>query len=139
MNSTASEGSTMHENELATHVVDCSFKLHNQYGPGIFEKPYEAMLAHELAKRGIHGRRQVPCPLVHDGLVFDEAYRIDLLVEEKLIVELKSVDKLEKCHFKQVQTYLKLQDRRLGLLINFGEALIKDGIHRVVNGLEENA
>ena len=137
MSSSVLEGSTLGENELASHVVDCSFKLHNQYGPGIFEQPYEAMLAHELAKRGIHGLRQVKCPLVHDGLVFDEAYRIDLLVEDKLVVELKSVDKLEKCHFKQVQTYLKLKDKKLGLLINFGEALIKDGIHRIVNGLED--
>lgn len=128
----------MHENELATIVVDCCYKPHVKYGPGVDENVYETILVHELEKRGLNCVRQIACPLVHDGLVFDEAFRIDVLVEDLLILEIKSLEALEEVHFKQLTTYLKLKEKRLGLLINFGESLIKDGIHRIVNGLDNN-
>lgn len=127
----------MHENDLSGHVIDCCIKLHKKFGPGVYERVYEALLVHELAKRGIHCQRQVACPLVYEGLHFDEAYAIDVLVEDKVILELKSVDELHPKHFKQLTTYLKLKNKRLGLLINFGEELMKDGIHRIVNGLDD--
>ena len=126
----------MHENEIASHVVDCCVKLHKKFGPGIYENVYEVLLVYELAKRNIACQRQIVCPLDYEGIHFDEAYKIDVLAGDKVILELKSVEQLHPKHFKQLKTYLKLKDKRLGLLINFGEELIKDGIHRVVNGLQ---
>ncbi len=128
----------MNENEIARNVVDCCLKLHKSLGPGIFENVYEVLLVHELNKRNISCQRQIPCPLEYDGIYFDEAYKIDVLVEDKVILELKSIEELHRKHFKQLKTYLKLKNKRLGLLINFGEDLIKDGIHRVVNGLDDD-
>ncbi len=127
----------MTENELARHVVDAAFQVHSRLGPGLLETVYEIALMHELRKRGLRVERQVPVSIEYDGVVFDEGFRADLIVDEKLIVELKSVETLARVHRKQLLTYLRLTDMKLGLLINFGAELIRDGISRVVNGLEE--
>jgi iron complex transport system substrate-binding protein len=104
----------------------------------LLESVYEAILARDLALRGLDVSRQVSVPIVWDGLAFDEGFRADLIVNGKVIVELKSVERLAPAHAKQLLTYLRLMDKRLGLLVNFGAALIKDGIKRVVNGLDED-
>ena len=127
----------MTENEIATVVVDAAYQVHVRLGPGLLESVYETVLAYELTRRGLRVVRQQPIPIVYDQITFEEGFRADLVVEEKVIVELKSVEKVQPVHKKQLLTYLRLSDRRLGLLINFGEALIKDGISRVVNGLVE--
>ena len=127
----------MKENEIATAVVDAAYRLHTGMGPGIFETVYEVTLAHELRKRGYRVERQVAVPIVWDGLKFDEGFRADLVIDDCVIVELKSIGALEPVHSKQVLTYLRLMDKRLGLLINFGETHIKNGIKRIVNGLPE--
>ena len=125
------------ENHLASIILDAAFKVHTRTGPGLLETVYEVILAHELRKQGLQVKRQVPIPIRYDDLVFDEGFRADLLVEDKVIVELKSVEELTRVHGKQVLTQLRLSDRRLGLLINFGEAHLKNGIERIVNGLPE--
>lgn len=127
----------MHENDIAKQIVDAAFKIHTGLGPGLLESVYETVLAYELAIRGFNVTRQAAIPLVYEKLSFDEGFRADLLVEDKVIVELKSVEKVAPVHKKQLLTYLRLADKRMGLLINFGEALIKDGITRIVNRLEE--
>ena len=127
----------MTENEIARVIVDAAFKVHVALGPGLFESVYEVALAYELKKRGLRVRRQVVVPIVYDRISFDEGFRADLVVEDKVIVELKSAEELHRSHKKQVLTYLKLTGMKLGLLINFGEPLIKDGISRIVNGLDE--
>ncbi|MEK9135717.1 MAG: GxxExxY protein [Bacteroidota bacterium] len=127
----------MKENDIAREVVDAAFKLHSTLGPGLLESVYEAVLAFELEKRGLKVVRQKPLPVVYDELRLEEGYRADMVVEDKLILELKSVEVVAPVHKKQLLTYLRLADKRLGLLINFGSARIKDGITRVVNGLEE--
>lgn len=125
------------ENDVAREIVDTAFKIHTTLGPGLLESVYEIVLAHELRKRGLRVERQVPVAVVWEDVRFDEGFRADLLVEDLLIVELKSVENTAPVHKKKLLTYLRLADKRLGLLINFGTALIKDGIERVVNGLEE--
>jgi GxxExxY protein len=127
----------MHENEIAKLIVDAAYKIHTSLGPGLLESVYETVLAYELAKRGLQVARQAAIPVVYEQISFDEGFRADLVVEGKVIVELKSVEKIAPVHKKQLLTYLRLADKRLGLLINFGEALIKDGITRVVNRLPE--
>ena len=127
----------MTENEIATLVVDAAYKVHTGLGPGIYEIVYEVALAHELRKRGLHFERQRPVPIVYDGIEFDEGFLADVVVEDKVILELKSVEQVAPVHKKQLLTYLRLMDKRLGLLINFGAPLIKDGIFRIVNGLQE--
>jgi GxxExxY protein len=127
----------MNENEISRQIVDAALKLHRKLGPGLFENVYEAVLAYELEKRGLKVRRQVPVPMEYEGLVFQEAYRLDLLVEEKVIVELKSIEKLATVHKKQTLTYLKLTNLHLALLINFGSEYLRDGIVRLVNKLPE--
>ena len=127
----------MHENEIAKHVVDAALQVHKTLGPGLLESVYGVVLGHELVHRGLNVQRQVPVPIAYGEIRFDEGFRADLLVEDRVIVELKSVEQLARVHYKQLLTYLRLADKRLGLLINFGEELIKDGIHRVVNGLAE--
>jgi GxxExxY protein len=127
----------MTENEIARVVVDCAYQIHTKLGPGLLESVYEVVLASLLHKRGLKAERQVPIPIRFEDLTFDEGFRADLIVEGKVIVELKSVETTAPVHRKQVITYIRLADKRLGLLINFGEALIKDGITRLVNGLEE--
>lgn len=129
----------MTENEIARQIVDAAYKIHTTLGPGLLESAYEAILAHELQKRGLRVVRQKPIPVVYDGLHLEIGYRADLIVEDKVIVEIKSVEKLAPVHMKQLLTYLRLADKRLGLLVNFGEALIKNGLKRVVNRLEERA
>ncbi len=127
----------MTENELAKIIVDACYHIHTGLGPGLLESVYEAVLAKELEKRGLQVRRQVPVPIVWEGISFDEGFRADLIIEDKLIIELKSVERFAPVHAKQLLTYLRLTNKRLGLLVNFGEALIKDGIKRVVNGLPD--
>ena len=125
------------ENEIATVVLDAAFKIHTNLGPGLLESVYEAVMAYELAKRGLAVRRQVPIPIRYEELSFEEGFRADLLVGESVIVELKSVEALTRVHGKQVLTQLRLSGHRLGLLINFGEEHLKDGIKRIANGLPE--
>ena len=127
----------MTENEIAKIVVDTSFHIHTKLGPGLLESVYETVLAASLQKRGLKVERQVAIPIRFEEMIFDEGFRADLIVEDKVIVELKSVEQTAPVHRKQVITYIKLADKRLGLLINFGSALIKDGITRLVNGLAE--
>lgn len=124
----------MTENELAKIVVDAAFHVHNELGPGLLESAYEAVLAHELAARGLHIERQKLLPLVWRGIVVEDSYRADIVVEKKLVLELKSVEALIPVHKKQLLTYLKVGSFKLGLLINFGSPLFKDGIKRVING-----
>lgn len=123
------------ENPIAKEIVDAAIKVHRILGPGLLEKVYEAVLAQELNKRGLPTQRQVPIPIEVEGLTFDEGFRADLLVCNLVIVELKSVESVHSIHKKQTLTYLRLSKKRLGLLINFGEYLVKDGITRIVNGL----
>lgn len=118
-------------------MVDAAYKVHKILGPGLLESAYQAALFFELQSRGLHLVREQPVPVVYDGVAIDEGFRADLIVEDKVIVELKSVEVIARVHKKQLLTYLRLADKRLGLLINFGEELIKDGIHRIVNRLEE--
>src|SRR5262249_40899394 len=125
------------ENELSKIILDAAFKMHTKVGLGLFESVSEAILAHELRKVGLQVQRQIPIPICYDGLVFDEGFRADLMVEDKVVVELKSIEKLAPVHGKQLLTQLRLSQKRLGLLINFGGAQLKDGIERVANGLTE--
>jgi GxxExxY protein len=127
----------MNENMVAKAIVDAAFKVHKSLGPGLLESVYERVLAYELEGRGLHVRRQVPIPIVYESITFDEGFRADLIVEDKVIVELKSVEIIAPVHKKQLLTYLRLSDKRLGLLVNFGSEFIRDGITRVVNGLNE--
>ncbi len=127
----------MTENEIARQIVDAAYRVHTRLGPGLLESVYEVCLAHEMKSRGLRAVRQQPIPIMYDAIRFDEGFRADLIVEEKVIVELKSVESVARVHKKQVLTYLRLADKRLGLLINFGEELIKHGITRVVNRLPE--
>ena len=127
----------MTENQIAEHIVDAAYKVHTKLGPGLLENAYEGALEYELRKRGLEVRRQVAVPIRYEEVVLDEGYRADLIVEGKVIVELKSVEQLAPVHFKQVLTCIRLDDKRLGLLINFGEVLIKDGIRRAVNNLPD--
>jgi len=114
--------------------VDCAVALHRETGPGLLETVYEAVLARDLEARGLRVARQVPIPIELRGIRFDEGFRADLIVEDTVLVELKSVEKVTKAHHKQVLTYLRLTDIRLGYLLNFGEALMRDGISRIING-----
>ena len=125
------------KNQLAKFILDAAFTVHTRTGPGLLETVYEVVLAHELRKQGLHVQRQVPVPIRYDELEFEEGFRADLLVEDKVIVELKSVEKLAPVHGKQVLTQLRLSGQKLGLLINFGEVHLKDGIKRVANGLPD--
>jgi GxxExxY protein len=133
------EGNAMSENEIAKLIVDAAYHVHVKLGPGLLESVYETVLAYELKKRGLIVARQQPIPIVYDNIQFDEGFRADLLVNELVIIELKSVEAIHPVHKKQLLTYLRLADRRLGLLINFGEALIKDGITRIANKMPDVA
>jgi len=125
----------MTENEIATIVVEAAFKIHNTLGPGLFESVYEATLDYELTKRGLHTHQQIGFPVHYEGVKLKLGFRPDLIVENKVIVEIKSIEALGPVHKKQLLTYLRLLDLRLGLLINFNVDLIKNGIQRVVNNL----
>ncbi|MEO5948094.1 MAG: GxxExxY protein [Chitinophagaceae bacterium] len=124
----------MTENELATIAVDISFKIHKTLGPGLLESVYEAAFAYELIKRGIAFTRQQGIVANYEDKILDVGFRADIIMENKLIVELKSVERLEKVHHKTVLTYLRLAKMKLGLLINFNVDLIKEGIHRKILG-----
>jgi len=125
----------MDENEIAQKTLDAAFRIHRALGPGLLESVYEAVLARELSKNGFNVIRQQGIPIRFEDMLFDEGFRADLVINDLVIVELKSVEKLNAVHGKQVLTYLKLMGLELGLLINFNEALLKDGIKRIVNGL----
>jgi GxxExxY protein len=120
-------------NKLSERIIGCAIKVHRALGPGLLESAYEACLAHELTKAGLSVKRQVAVPIVYDGIKLDAGYQLDLVVEDKIIIELKSVETLLPIHEAQLITYLKLTDIKLGLLINFNVALLKNGIKRKVN------
>ena len=128
----------MKENEIGRIVVDAALKVHRELGPGLLDSVYEVVLIHELQRRGLKAERQVPVSITYQGLRFDEASRADIIVDGKVILELKSVETVTNAHKKQLLTYLRLTGRKLGFLLNFAEALMKDGITRIVNGLDED-
>ncbi len=125
----------MTENDLSKIIVDVSYKIHTKLGPGLLESVYEAILHHELTKKGLKVDRQKPIPVIWDDVFLDIGFRSDLIVEDKIIIEIKSVEQISNVHPKQLLTYLRITDIKLGLLINFNEALIKNGIKRIVNNL----
>ena len=127
----------MTENEISKEIVDVAFKLHTSYGPGLLESVYETIITYELKKRGLPVLRQQGIPVIHESIRMDLGFRADLIVGNKVVVEIKSIETIAPVHKKQLLTYLKLTDKRLGLLINFNVELIKNGITRVVNGLAE--
>ena len=124
----------MTKNEIAKHILDAAFLVHTKLGPGLLESGYEVIIAYELKKRGLTAERQKPMPIMYDDIRFDEAFRSDIVVNGKVIAELKSVEALLPVHAKQVLTQLRLSGLKLGLLINFGEAHLKNGIKRIING-----
>jgi GxxExxY protein len=125
----------MHENEVSFQIRKSAFAIHTALGPGLLESVYETLLSHELRKAGLDVKTQVALPVLYDGLRLENGFRMDLLVEGKVIVELKSVEVLLEVHHMQLLTYLKLSGHKLGLLLNFNVPLIKAGIFRKVNGL----
>ena len=125
----------MNINEISGQIVDAAMKVHTALGPGLLESAYEACLMHELKKRGLKVANQVPLPVFYDGIEMEIGYRIDLLVEDAVIVELKTVEKVVPIHEAQILSYLKMSGKKLGLLINFNVLLLKDGIHRFANKL----
>lgn len=127
----------MTENEIGRVVVDAAVAVHRELGPGLLESVYEAVLCHELQGRGLRVERQMPVPIAARGMTFDEGFRADIIVEGKVILELKSVEQVIPAHKKQIQTYLRLKGCKLGYLLNFGAELMKQGIFRAVNGLHE--
>ena len=129
----------MSEDEIGKHVVDGAVKIHQSVGSGLLETVYEVVLAFELRRRGLQVERQIPIPVTYAGFRFDEGFRVDLIVNHKVIVELKSVDRLNNAHKKQLLTYLRLADKRLGYLLNFGAAVMRDGIIRVANRLPQQS
>ena len=124
----------MNVNDVSGQVVDAAMKVHSTLGPGLLERPYQLCTAHELRKRGLRARCNVALPIIYDDLHIEVGYRVDLLVEEAVIVELKSVAKLLPIHEAQLLSYLKLSGHRVGLLINFHVPRLRDGIKRMVNG-----
>jgi GxxExxY protein len=124
----------MTENEIAKVVFECGLKIHRALGPGLLESAYEECLYYELRKSGLAVEKQKPLPLVYEEVKLDIGYRIDVMVENKLIIEIKAVEILNDVHLAQIMTYLKLSGCKLGLLINFNTVLFKDGVKRVING-----
>ena len=125
----------MDENEIGAIVVDAAIYLHKNLGPGLLESVYEAILMKLIAQKGLRIQRQVPVPIEFEGWYFDEGFRMDLIIEGKVIIELKSVEKLTGVHKKQLLTYLRLTNTKLGYILNFGAELMKDGIVRIINGI----
>ena len=125
----------MNQNDIAKRVVHCCYFIHSTIGPGIFEKVYEEILYRELVKTGLRVDRQKEVPIIWDGMIVGIGFRADLIVEDLVLIEVKSVASIAAVHQKQVLTYLRLTNLKLGLLINFNESLLKDGISRIVNGL----
>ena len=128
----------MTENAIAKEIVDAAFRIHTTLGRGLPESVYQIVLAYELGRRGLRTVSQQPIPVVYENIRIDTGFRADLVVEDKVIVEIKSVESLAPVHRKQLLTHLRLADKRLGLPINFHVPLIKDGITRIVNGLEDD-
>ncbi len=127
----------MELNEISGQIVDAAIAVHRELGPGLLESVYEIVLAHELKSRGLCVERQVSVPIEYRGLRFEEGYRLDLLIEEAVIIEIKSVEELSGVHKKQLLTYLRLTNKSLGLLLNFNVNLMKQGIFRIANGIED--
>jgi len=124
----------MNENQIGVIIVDTAYNLHSKLGSGLFESVYEVILARHLIKRGLSVQRQVSVPIEFEGECFSEGFRVDLFVEGKVIIELKSVEKITGAHKKQLLTYLKLTNSKLGFILNFGSEIMKTGIHRIING-----
>jgi GxxExxY protein len=124
----------VNENDIGTLIVATSIRIHKELGPGLLESVYETILYHALCGNKLKVERQVPVPIVFEGKIFEEGFRADLIVEKKVIVELKSVEKIANVHKKQWLTYLKLSSLKLGYLINFNEELLKNGLTRIING-----
>ena len=124
----------MLENDIGTIVVDTAIRLHRELGPGLLESVYEIVLARLLEKEGLHVQRQVGIPIFYENEKFEEGFRADIIIERKVILEIKSVQKLHPVYKKQLLTYLKLTNMKLGYILNFGEELMKTGIERVING-----
>ena len=127
----------MTENELSKIILDAAFEIHTEFGPGLLESVYEELLCYKFSKIGINYHRQKPIPVYYEDHKMEIGFRADIVVENKVIIEIKSVESLADVHYKQLLTYLRIADLRLGLLINFNEALLKNGIKRIVNNLEE--
>ena len=127
----------MTENDIGRIVVDAAIAVHRELGPGLLESVYEVIMAYELGRRDLSVRRQVPIPIHYKQMIFEEAFRADLVVEDKIIIELKSIEQVSDAHKKQLLTYLRLTGCKLGFLLNFGEALMKRGITRTANGIED--
>ena len=127
----------MKENEIGKEIIDSAVEIHKELGSGLLESVYETVLSHELIERGLTVERQVAVPVKYKGIAFSEGFRADLIVSGKVIVELKSKEELSRSDKKQILTYLRLTGLKLGYLLNFGAVLMKEGIVRVVNGLEE--
>jgi len=125
----------MNENEISYIVRKCIFNVYNSLGPGLLESVYQKILVYELEENGLKVRSELLLPVKYDNKLFDVNFRIDIIVEDKVILELKSVKSIEDIHYKQLYTYLKLSDKKLGLLVNFNTTNILDGIKRVVNNL----
>lgn len=130
-------GLGMNDNQIARETVDAAVQVHKRLGPGLLESVYKSVMAHELTKRGLSVIRERAVPVVYDSIRLDVGFRVDLLVNLRLVVELKSVEAIAPVHIMQVVTYLRLIDLRLGLLLNFGAPLMKDGIRRIVNNFVE--
>lgn len=124
----------MTENEIGKIVVDSAINIHKKLGPGLLETVYEIILANRLKEKGLSVERQVPIPIEYEGIKFNEGFKADIVIDNKVILELKSVESVTKVHKKQILTYLKLTSCRLGFLLNLGEALMKNGISRIING-----
>ncbi len=129
----------MDENEIGTIVVRLAVQIHRELGPGLLESVYELILTHELREHGLRVQRQVPIAINYRGMGFEEGFRADILVEDKVIVEIKCVERLTGAHRKQLLTYLRLTRLKLGFLLNFSEELMKSGVIRTVNGLSDGA
>jgi GxxExxY protein len=127
----------MRENDIGTQILEAAIRVHRALGPGLLESVYETILARELTNLGLMVERQIAVPIIYEGVVFNEGFRADLIVEKKVLLELKSVERTTPAHKKQVQTYLRLTGIKLGYLLNFGEDVLKSGITRCVNKLEE--
>ena len=125
----------MTENEISFRVIGCAIELHKTLGPGLLESVYQTTLTYDLVAAGLSVKTQVPIPLVYKGVKQEAGFRLDLLIEDKLVIEVKSVETLAPVYFAQTLTYLKLADKRLALLINFNNVKLKDGIHRLVNNI----
>jgi GxxExxY protein len=125
---------TPHENAIASRVIGCAIAVHRALGPGLLESIYETCFTHELVKAGFEVHRQKAQRIVYDGVVLEDALRLDLVVNDTILIEVKAVEKIQPLHKAQLRTYLKLANRRLGLLINFNSELVKNDIHRVING-----